>query len=70
LVDLVLDEVLAVVVVRDLARNFLTFGGLNVNLKDVTARLSVLAFVVTGLDDELNGLANSLLLKSTGAEAE
>jgi len=70
LVDLVLDEVLAVVVVRDLARNFLTFGGLNVNLEDVTARLSVLAFVVTGLDDELNGLANSLLLKSTGTEAE
>ena len=71
LVNGVLYEVLTVVVVADFTWNLsirLRVGDLY--LEGVAAGLSVLAFIVTRLNNEFNGFANSLLLKDTLTEAE
>lgn len=43
---------------------------LDSDLELITTRLTVLAFVVTGLDHKLNWLANSLILEETRSEAQ
>jgi hypothetical protein len=47
-----------------------TFFSLDVNLENITTRLSVLTFIITGLDDKLNWFTNSLFLKDTRAESK
>jgi predicted Kef-type K+ transport protein len=70
IINLILDEVLAVIVVSNFTWNFDTVSGLDVDLEDVTTRFSVFAVIVTGLDDEFNWLTDSLLLEDTWTEAK
>jgi hypothetical protein len=70
LVNLVLNEVLTVIVVTDLAGDFDTLVSLDHNLEDITTGLTVLAFVVSCLDDKFDGLTNSLISKNTWTKAE
>jgi hypothetical protein len=69
-VNLVLDEVLAIVVVVNLAGNLNTLGGLDVHLENVATRFTVLVLVVTSLNNKLNGLANGLVFQNTGAKGK
>jgi len=70
LLNRVLDEVLAIVIVSDLTGNFLLVGSLDFHVESVKSRLAVFTEVVSGLDNELNGLSNSLLFQDTKAESE
>jgi len=70
LLNRVLDEVLAIVIVSDLTGNFLLVGSLDFHVESVESRLAVFAEVVSGLDNELDRLSNSLLFKDTKAESE
>lgn len=67
---MILDEVLTIVVIVDFTRNLNTFGCLDVDLEDIATRFTVLVLVVTGLNNELNGLANSLFLEDTRSESK
>jgi hypothetical protein len=67
---LVLNEVLTVVMVTDLARDVSSVLVFNDNLKGVTARSSVLTFVITSLDHELNRLSDGLVFQNTGTESK
>lgn len=60
-IDTVLDKVLAIVVVIELVGHFLTVVSLDGDLELITTGLAVLAFIVTGLNDEFNRLTNGLI---------
>lgn len=66
----VLDEVLTIIVIVDLAWDLSTVLVFDDDLELITARFSVLAFIITCLNDELNWLTNSLLLEDTWTEAK
>lgn len=61
MIDTVLDKVLAIVVVIELVGHFLTVVSLYGDLELITTGLAVLAFIVTGLNDEFNRLTNGLI---------
>ena len=71
-VDLVLDVILSIVGIDNLARNFLWlfFFCLDGDLELVTTGLPVLVLLVTSLNNELYGLTDSAVLKKTGTIAE
>lgn len=71
-VNLILDEVLAIVSINDLALNLLGlfFFGLDGDLEVVTARLTVLFLLVTCLNKELDRLTDSAFSHETRAKAE
>ena len=71
-IDLVLDEILAIVSIDDLALNFLglLFFRLNSDLEAVTAGLTVLFLLVTCLDKEFDRLADSTFSHETRTKAE
>jgi len=70
LFNTVLDEVLAVIIVSNLTRNFLLVGSHNFHEESVESRLTVFTEVVSGLDNEFNRLSNSLFFQDTKAECK
>lgn len=66
----VLDEVLTIIMIINFTWNFSTILGGDLYLELITARASVLTFIVTGLDNELNWLSTCLLLEDTWTEAK
>lgn len=68
--DGVLNEVLTIIMIGDFTGDLETIFGLDVDLEGVTSGLSVLAFIVTGLDDELNWLADGLILEDTWSKGK
>ena len=71
-IDLVLDEIFAVIGIDDLARDLLglIFFGLDGDLEIVTTGLTVLFLLITGLNKELNRLADSAFTHETRTKAE
>ena len=71
-IDLVLDEIFAVIGIDNLACDLLGlfFFGLDGDLEIVTTGLTVLFLLVTGLNKELNGLADSAFTHETRTKAE
>ena len=71
-IDRVLDEILAVISINDLALDVLRFFffGLNGNLEGVTAGLTVLFLLVTCLNKELDRLSDRAFLHETRTKAE
>lgn len=70
MIDTVLDKVLAIVVVIELVGHFLTVVSLYGDLELITTGLAVLAFIVTGLNDEFNRLTNGLIFQKTWSETK
>ena len=71
-IDLVLNEILAIIGINNLALDLLGlfFSGLDGDLEVVTAGLTVLFLLVTGLNKELNRLADSAFAHETRSKAE
>jgi len=70
LVNLVFYKVLTIVVISNFIWNFNTSVGLNCDLEDITTRFTVLAFVVTSLNNEFNWLTNSLVFEKTWSKCK
>jgi len=66
----ILDEVLAVVIVSDLTRDFFLVSCLDFNEESIETGLAVFTKVVSGLNDEFNWFSNSLIFQDTKAECK
>jgi hypothetical protein len=64
-IDLILNKVLTIIVIGNFIWDFDSLVGFNGDLELVATRLSVLTFIITGLDNELNWLTDGLILKDT-----